>query len=188
MTCTRESARKPSAKKPSKHEVSQKFIRRLRQSDLPLNPNDVAWILQHVADKMEKGSLTFPMELMSRVQTDEVQIPKMVIVSPVLHLTIFENSKLNELEVLQHAIDGRLEILGLHNEELGGLCVYCDENGRRKYTSSPASAMMRQKLSSLFGHDAPSVVGPILFTNTDAEGDTVGLTSEQLKKIHEHFQ
>jgi hypothetical protein len=131
------------------------------------------------------------MELMSRVQADEqankVQVPKIAIVSPVLDLYIIENPKLNELDVLQNAIGGQLEILGLRNEELGGLCVYCDEDGRRKYTATPASAMMRQKLSALFGRDAPLVVGPIVFTNTDAEGDTVGLTDEQLEKIHEHF-
>jgi hypothetical protein len=150
---------------------------------------------------MENGSLTFPLELMLRVQADEVQanevqadeaneaneVPKIAIVNPSGHLTILENPELNDVVVLQNAIGGQLEILGLQNEDLGGLCVYCDEDGRHKYTATPASTMMRQKLSALFGYDAPLVVGPIIFTNTDAEGDTVGLTSEQLKKIHEHF-
>ncbi len=99
MARTRESARNPRAKKPrkpraakpSKREVGQKFIRRLRQS--PLHPDDVAWILQHVADKMENGSLTFPLELMLRVQADEAnEVPK---------IAILENPELNDVAVLQ---------------------------------------------------------------------------------------
>ena len=202
-------AKKPrvsGAKKPSKREVTQKFIQRLR-SDSPLNPEDISWILQQVVEKMEKGSLTFPVELMSRV--DEVQqvspdvqqvstevqqistevhsqLPKMVIISQDLQLTVIEDPNLNDFRVLQSAIGGHLEYLSLQSDE-NGLSVYCDDNGRSKYGSTQASESMRQRLSALFGCASPSVVGPILIVNTDAEGNTVGLTDEQLEKIREHF-
>jgi hypothetical protein len=210
-------AKKPrvsGAKKPSKREVTQKFIQRLR-SDSPLNPEDISWILQQVVEKMEKRSLTFPVELMSRV--DEVQevspevqqvstevqevsaevstevstevhsqLPKMVIISQDLQLTIIEDPSLNDFRVLQSAIGGHLEYLSLQSDE-NGLSVYCDENGRFKYGSTQASESMRQRLSALFGCASPSVVGPILIVNTDAEGNTVGLIDEQLEKIREHF-
>ncbi len=110
---------------------------------------------------------------------------RMVLITEDLKLKIVENALVSDFHVLQKAIGGNLEFFGLQLPN--GLFAYCDEEGRYKYNETKDSQTMRERLSLLFQKRSPSVLGPILLTNTDEEGETVGLTDEQLDAIKKCF-
>ncbi len=102
-----------------------------------------------------------------------------------MKLTVHKVTNL-DLSTLQDLLGGRLECFGLMRPD--GLSAYCDEEGRSKYASNGVSEMVRSKLSTLFGRRSPSVVGPILVTNMDEEGETIGLTECQLESLRLLFK
>ena len=78
--------------------------------------------------------------------------------------------------VLQHALGGDLEFIGLQRSD--GLIAYCDEDGRNKRLQ--LNLVAQERLSVIFAQECPSIVGPILLSRIDEDGHEVGLTSDDL--------
>ncbi len=80
------------------------------------------------------------------------------------------------LKVLQHVLGGNLEYFGLQRDD--GIIAYCDEDGRHKKLHPNEFA--QRNLSILFEQKCPSIVGPILLSRVDEDGNESGLTPEDL--------
>ena len=90
-----------------------------------------------------------------------------------------------DLQTMQAALGGNLEFVGTHHEN--GLTIYCDEDSRQKYVSTSVTRTLNRKLSVILGERCPTVVGPVLITCTDDDGESVMLTDTHMQLISSHF-
>jgi hypothetical protein len=89
-------------------------------------------------------------------------------------------SKVN-LHVLQSLMGGNLEFFGIYDD----IIAYCDEDGRHKklHPNEPA----QRNLSIIFEQQCPTILGPILLSRIDEDGDECGLTPEDLVLLTTRF-
>lgn len=94
----------------------------------------------------------------------------------------FDNGKKMELEDMQKAVEGYIELLWV-NDGFNKMKIdfFIDEEGKLK-NAEPTAVMLGDDDQVL-----DVVAGPILITATDGEGETIPLNEEQMSYIKENL-
>jgi len=88
-------------------------------------------------------------------------------------ITIFDLG-LNELEQLQQAVGGYVQAVNLNDD----VTLWCNEEG--KIHGLPHNAMAQRLWDRTFGADTDHIVGDVVLTGLADDGETTGLTDEQM--------
>ena len=92
-------------------------------------------------------------------------------------ITCVDVSK-NSLELLQKAVGGYVQAIDLDDT----LTLWCNEEG--KMMNLPHNEIAQTLWDNVFGPDTDYIVGNIVLTGgTDAEGEIIGLTDEQISNL-----
>jgi hypothetical protein len=92
-------------------------------------------------------------------------------------VTCFDIDK-NSLELLQKAVGGYVQAIDLYDT----ITLWCNEDCKMMYF--PHNEIALTLWDNVFGPDTDYIVGDIVLTGgTDAEGEIIGLTDEQINNL-----